>query len=154
MEFKHWDHSISILCGYSRELANNCTVLHSSVLYCIKNEKICLQRTKNKEQTDVSTTESTLILSGSSPDTRGSWPINCYLGYYVVLYCNTLYFTVSYCNIWYFIVIYYNILQGIELYCKILYFILIYKTLLYFFLTNCMIINSIVIYLLLCCLSQ
>ena len=25
-------------------------------------------------QTDVSTTESTLILSGSSPDTRGSWP--------------------------------------------------------------------------------
>ena len=21
-EFKHWDHSISILCGYSRELAN------------------------------------------------------------------------------------------------------------------------------------
>ena len=25
-----------ILCGYSRELANNCTVLHSSVLYCIK----------------------------------------------------------------------------------------------------------------------
>ena len=27
-----------------------------------------------KEQTDVSTTESTLILSGSSPDTRGSWP--------------------------------------------------------------------------------
>ena len=32
------------------------------------------QRTKNR-QTDVSTTESTLILSGSSPDTRGSWPI-------------------------------------------------------------------------------
>ena len=26
-------------------------------------------------QTNVSTTESTLILSGSSPDTRGSWPI-------------------------------------------------------------------------------
>ena len=36
MEFKHWDHFI--LCGYSRELANNCTVLHSSVLYCIKRE--------------------------------------------------------------------------------------------------------------------
>ena len=38
------------------------------------NEKICWQ-TKNKQRTDVSTTESTLILSGSSPDTRGSWPI-------------------------------------------------------------------------------
>ena len=54
-EFKHWDHSISILCGYSRELANLQT---------------------SKEQTDVSKTESTLILSGSSPDTRGSWPIS------------------------------------------------------------------------------
>ena len=28
-----------------------------------------------KQRTSVSTTESTLILSGSSPDTRGSWPI-------------------------------------------------------------------------------
>merc|ERR1712240_63647 len=28
------------------------------------------------KQTSVSTTESTLILSGSSLDTRGSWPIN------------------------------------------------------------------------------
>jgi len=30
--------STLILSGYSRELANNCTVLHSSVLYCIKRE--------------------------------------------------------------------------------------------------------------------
>ena len=73
-----------ILSGYSRELANNCTVLHSSVLYCIKREGWKREKwenlqTKNKEQTDrqtdVSTTESTLILFGSSPDTRGSWPI-------------------------------------------------------------------------------
>merc|ERR1719414_1794795 len=28
----------------------------------------------DREQTSVSTTESTLILSGSSLDTRGSWP--------------------------------------------------------------------------------
>ena len=31
--------------------------------------------TPGNKQTDVSTTESTLILSGSFPDTRGSWPI-------------------------------------------------------------------------------
>merc|ERR1712089_49160 len=30
---------------------------------------------RTNKQTDVSKTESTLILSGSSPDTRGSWPI-------------------------------------------------------------------------------
>ena len=30
----------------------------------------------DREQTNVSTTESTLILSGSSPDTQGSWPIH------------------------------------------------------------------------------
>merc|ERR1719414_2826010 len=29
---------------------------------------------RTDKQTDVSTTESTLILSGSSLDTRGSWP--------------------------------------------------------------------------------
>ena len=46
------------------------TVLYCTiVLYSTKKEKICRQ-TKN-----VSTTESTLILYGSSPDTRGSWPI-------------------------------------------------------------------------------
>ena len=50
------------------------TVLYCTiVLYSTKKEKICLQT--SKEQTDVSKTESTLILSGSSPDTRGSWPI-------------------------------------------------------------------------------
>ena len=32
-------------------------------------------RQRTNKQTDVSKTESTLILSGSSPDTRGSWPI-------------------------------------------------------------------------------
>ena len=32
-------------------------------------------RQRTSRQTDVSKTESTLILSGSSPDTRGSWPI-------------------------------------------------------------------------------
>ena len=38
--FNNWVHSnpLWILSGYSRELANNCTVLHSSVLYCIKRE--------------------------------------------------------------------------------------------------------------------
>ena len=71
--FKDWDHSI--LCGYSRELANNCTVLHSSVLYCIKRggwkrekwENLQTHNQADKEQrTKVSTTESTLILSGYS----------------------------------------------------------------------------------------
>ena len=51
------------------------TVLYCTiVLYSTKKEKICLQT--HKEQADVSKTESTLILSGSSPDTRGSWPID------------------------------------------------------------------------------
>merc|ERR1712089_27308 len=50
------------------------TVLYYTVLYCTRrNEKICRQRTN--KQTDISKTESTLILSGSSTDTRGSWPI-------------------------------------------------------------------------------
>ena len=39
-----------------------------------KIRKFADNQAKNR-QTDVSTTESTLILSGSSPDTRGSWPI-------------------------------------------------------------------------------
>ena len=34
-----------------------------------------MRKFADKQRTDVSTTESTLILSGSSPDTRGSWPI-------------------------------------------------------------------------------
>ena len=37
--------------------------------------KFAYRQTKNKEHTNVSKTESTLVLSGSSPDTRGSWPI-------------------------------------------------------------------------------
>ena len=36
--------------------------------------KFAYKKRTDKEQTDVSKTESTLILSGSSPDTRGSWP--------------------------------------------------------------------------------
>ena len=47
--------STLILSGYSRELANNCTVLHSSVLYCIKREGWKREKwenlqTKNREQ--------------------------------------------------------------------------------------------------------
>ena len=33
-----------------------------------------MRKFADKQRTDVSTTESTLILSGSSTDTRGSWP--------------------------------------------------------------------------------
>ena len=82
MRFKNWDHSI--LCGYSRELANNCTVLHSSVLYCIKREGWKREKWENlmtrKEQTDKeqsknSTTESTLILSGYSRELANIWAI-------------------------------------------------------------------------------
>ena len=36
--------------------------------------KFAYKKRTDKEQTDVSKTESTLILSGSSLDTRGSWP--------------------------------------------------------------------------------
>ena len=72
--------STLILSGYSRELANNCTVLHSSVLYCIKREGWKREKWENlmtrKEQTDGSKTETTL----SPVDTRGSWPINIISG--------------------------------------------------------------------------
>merc|ERR1712041_39979 len=65
------------------------TVLYCTiVLYSTKNEKICLQA--NKQRTSVSTTESTLILSGSSPDTRGSWPIE------ILFPAEKLYFTTQF----------------------------------------------------------
>ena len=71
---------------YSIEAPNKylyCTTLFCTVLYKKRrlkeeNEKIC-----PKEQTDRQRTfqklKSTLFLYGSSPDTRGSWPINTYV---------------------------------------------------------------------------
>ena len=59
---------------YSIEAPNKylyCTVLFCTVLY--KNEKICLQRIRNVSKTEVHS-----FLSGSFPDTRGSWPIRTY----------------------------------------------------------------------------
>ena len=66
----------------SRHQINTCTVLHSSVLYCIKREgwkrkmrKFAYRQTDKEHRTDVSKTEVHSFLSGSFPDTRGSWPI-------------------------------------------------------------------------------
>ena len=59
---------------YSIEAPNKylyCTVLFRTVLY--KNEKICLQTDRQGTQ-NVSKTEVHSFLSGSFPDTRGSWP--------------------------------------------------------------------------------
>merc|ERR1712240_957765 len=55
----------------SRHQINTCTVLYSSVLYCIKIRKFAQ---KNKQTKNVSKTEVHSFLSGSFPDTRGSWP--------------------------------------------------------------------------------
>jgi len=81
----------------SRHQINTCTVLHSSVLYCIKREgwKREMRKFAYKEQTDRQTFQklkSTLFLYGSSPDTRGSWPILSvvYLNIRGVQYCATV----------------------------------------------------------------
>ena len=77
---------------YSIEAPNKylyCTTLFCTVLYKKRrlkegNEKICRQRT-DKEQRTFQKLKSTLFLYGSSPDTRGSWPIPVL--YYTLLYC-------------------------------------------------------------------
>merc|ERR1711873_310273 len=71
----HYNTLQYIKLRYSIEAPNKylyCTVLFCTVLY--KNEKICSQGTQNVSKTEVHS-----FLSGSFPDTRGSWPINTYV---------------------------------------------------------------------------
>merc|ERR1711873_124340 len=70
----------------SRHQINTCTVLYSSVLYCIKIRKFAHNQTKNRQTKNVSITEVHSFLSGSFPDTRGSWTIH-----YPVRGCHIIY---------------------------------------------------------------